>query len=239
MSRQNIYDDPIFFNAYQGLRSREAGINAALEQPAVQQLLPDVDGMDVLDLGCGDGARSRDLVAAGAASVIGVDASARMLDVARRSTVDRTIRYRNAFVEDLSYPDRTFDLVLAGMVLHYVDDLDAMLARAADWLRPGGRIVGSVEHPFTSGAGNYADEGRRLPTWLDSRVVKYHRKISSILGSLQAAGLDGVRLLEPTPTGAQVSRRPELAAYRSRPPVLVFSAAKGERAPAGRCRGRA
>ncbi|WP_232668226.1 class I SAM-dependent methyltransferase [Pseudonocardia sp. TRM90224] len=226
MSRQNIYDDPAFFRSYQELRSGEAGINAALEQPAVRRLLPDVDGLDVLDLGCGDGGRGRDLVAAGAASVMGVDASALMLELARTSTADRRIRYRNAFVEDLDFPDRSFDLILAGMVLHYIDDLDAVLARLAGWLRPGGRIVASMEHPFTSGVGNYADEGQRLPTWLDSQVVKYHRKISSILDALDGAGVEGVRLLEPTPTAAQVSQRPELEPYTSRPPVLVFSATK-------------
>ncbi len=51
---QNIYDDPVFFAGYSELRRTERGRNAALEQPALERLLPRVlDGLRVLDLGCG------------------------------------------------------------------------------------------------------------------------------------------------------------------------------------------
>lgn len=46
MSRQNIYDDDGFFNGYQQMRDAESGINAAVEQPGLRALLPDVAGLD-------------------------------------------------------------------------------------------------------------------------------------------------------------------------------------------------
>ncbi len=70
MSRQNVYDDQAFFAGYQQLRDAESGINAAVEQPGLRALLPEVTGRTVLDLGCGDGALARDLAARGATRVM-------------------------------------------------------------------------------------------------------------------------------------------------------------------------
>jgi hypothetical protein len=53
VTRQNVYDDEAFFTGYQRLRSAEAGLNAAIKQPALRALLPDVAGTEVVDLGCG------------------------------------------------------------------------------------------------------------------------------------------------------------------------------------------
>ena len=44
MSRQNVYEDEAFFASYQQLRDSESGLNAAVEQPALRALLPDVTG---------------------------------------------------------------------------------------------------------------------------------------------------------------------------------------------------
>ena len=65
---QNIYDNPEFFAGYDHLRETGAGINEALEQPAIRSLLPDVRGMRVLDMGCGAGEMCRLLIEKGAKS---------------------------------------------------------------------------------------------------------------------------------------------------------------------------
>ena len=80
---QNIYDDTEFFRGYKALRDEKAGLNEALEQPAMDSLMPDVRGLDILDMGCGAGDLCRTVSRRGARSVVGVDVSRNMLELAR------------------------------------------------------------------------------------------------------------------------------------------------------------
>jgi len=76
---QNIYDNPEFFAGYsQFLRSRE-GLAGAPEWPTLRSMLPPMAGLRVLDLGCGFGAFARWAREVGAAHVLGVDLSEKML----------------------------------------------------------------------------------------------------------------------------------------------------------------
>src|SRR5258705_3125995 len=79
---QNIYDDPSFFAGYSTLERFGAGWEKAMERADLLALLPDGNGRCVLDLGCGAGQLAHHLAKAGAAEVIGVDVSERMLALA-------------------------------------------------------------------------------------------------------------------------------------------------------------
>ena len=70
---QNIYDDENFFAGYSGIGRSVQGLAGAAEWPAMQALLPPMDGLRVLDLGCGFGWFARWARAAGAATVLGLD----------------------------------------------------------------------------------------------------------------------------------------------------------------------
>jgi len=236
MSRQNVYDDEAFFSGYQQLRDAESGINAAIEQPALRALLPDVTGWTVVDLGCGDGALARDLAARGAARVLGADPSLRMLALAHARTDDPRVGYVQAFAEDLSLDDGRVDLVVSSLAFHYVADLGAVLSQVARWLRPGGGLVASMEHPRRTAAlgrredpavlGRYATEGRRDQTWYVDGVIKYHRRFSTILNLVLAAGLELRAVTEPGPTPQALSSRPELDRHLREPAILVLAARK-------------
>jgi len=238
MSRQNIYDDGSFFSGYQQLRDAESGLNAAVEQPGLRALLPDPAGRTVLDLGCGDGTLARDLVARGAARVLGADPSARMLALARARTTGPRVRYVQAFAEDLSLRPTSVDLVVSSLALHYVADLGTVLAQVARWLRPGGWLVASMEHPMRTAelgrrddpgaAGRYATEGRRDQAWFVDEVVKYHRRLSTILGLVLRAGLELRAVSEPVPGPAAIVARPELDRHHRQPSILVLAAVKPE-----------
>ena len=81
---QNIYDDPGFFDEYARLERSVHGLDGAPEWPALRALLPDLRGLRVLDLGCGYGWFCRWARESGAARVVGIDVSERMLQRARR-----------------------------------------------------------------------------------------------------------------------------------------------------------
>jgi SAM-dependent methyltransferase len=153
---QNIYDDPDFFAGYAELRRTESGWNAAVEQPALQSLLPpSLQGIEVLDLGCGFGDLARFARRQGARHVTAVDISTRMLAVARAATVDGQIEYIEAAIETFDMGVGAFDLVVSSLALHYVENYGAVVEAVARALRPGSRFVFSVEHPIATAFGTY------------------------------------------------------------------------------------
>ena len=230
-----MYDDPAFFDGYQAMRSASAGLNEALEQPAMRALLPAVRGLDIIDLGCGDGSLSREFAAARAASVLAVDPSARMLELARARTPESQVRYEQAFAEQLELPTACADLVVSSLALHYVADLPVLLRAIASWLRPSGTFLASMEHPIVTAApgraveqgwvvADYIDEGPRRTRWYVDGVVKYHRTTASIVTAVLGAGLTLTALAEPAPTSTAVQERPDLLVHRQRPALLVVRA---------------
>jgi 2-polyprenyl-6-hydroxyphenyl methylase/3-demethylubiquinone-9 3-methyltransferase len=106
--------------------------------PWFRERLPDLAGLEVLDLGCGGGILAEDLARAGA-RVTGVDPSRETLRLARAHARAEglRIRYRHGFAERLT-ERAAYDLVFAVDVLEHVDDLEATLDAALRALRPGG-----------------------------------------------------------------------------------------------------
>lgn len=56
--------------------------------------------------------------------------------------------------------------------------------------------------------------------------MEYHRRISTIVDTVTAAGLNLVELAEPTPTPEALAARSDLDRHRQRPPILIISARK-------------
>ncbi|MGN6129675.1 MAG: class I SAM-dependent methyltransferase [Nocardioidaceae bacterium] len=128
-------------------RENETGLfNAYYARPAMVDLAGDVSGRSILDAGCGAGPLAADLRARGA-RVTGFDASPAMVALARqRLGPDAPV-----LVADLAapLPFRTgeFDDVVSSLVLHYLEDWSGPLAELHRVLRPGGRLLLSVNHP--------------------------------------------------------------------------------------------
>ncbi|MEM7530345.1 MAG: class I SAM-dependent methyltransferase [Pseudomonadota bacterium] len=135
-------DGPVDWSAAE--YERNARFVSDLGAP-VLALLGDVAGRDVLDLGCGDGALTEKLIAAGA-RVTGVDASDDMLGAARARGIDA----QKADGHALRFSD-AFDAVFSNAALHWMTKPDAVIAGVARALRPGGVFVGEF-----GGMGNVA-----------------------------------------------------------------------------------
>jgi len=101
----------------------------------VRDLVDELPGRDVLDVGVGTGIVARQLQTAGC-HVLGVDVDARMAESARRRGVDVEV----APFETWDPAGRTFDAVVAGQTWHWVDPV-AGTAKAAEVLRPRGRLA--------------------------------------------------------------------------------------------------
>jgi ubiquinone/menaquinone biosynthesis C-methylase UbiE len=119
----------------------------ALEGPVVRAAVGDPRGLAVLDLGCGTGRHALWLAAAGA-TVTAVDFSEGMLAEARRKPGAEAVRFlAHDLHHPLPFPDANFDLVVSGLVLEHLRELDGFFAEARRVLRPGGRAVVSAMHP--------------------------------------------------------------------------------------------
>ncbi|WP_433013687.1 class I SAM-dependent methyltransferase [Kribbella sp. CA-294648] len=227
MRGDELYDDPVFLAGYRELRRDKRGLNDELEIPAMAALHPAVDGLRVVDLGCGEGDLAVRLAEGGAVEVLGVDASAAML---ARAGAHPRVRYERADLADFDLSSASVDLVVSSLALHYVEDFGGLVGRVADWLVAGGWFVFSVEHPVVTAPlvegplDDYADEGPRQRTWFVDGVVKYHRTLGATLATLQQHGFSLHAVQEPLPTEAQVAAHPHLAIHRRRPPLLLVSA---------------
>jgi SAM-dependent methyltransferase len=122
-------------------------INAYYNRPAILALAGDVAGRRVLDAGCGSGPLMAALRDRGAI-VAGFDRSAGMLEVARRRLGDDADLRVADLRSPLPFPGGTFDDVIASLVLHYLEDWGPALTELRRVLKPGGRMIVSVDHPF-------------------------------------------------------------------------------------------
>jgi 2-polyprenyl-3-methyl-5-hydroxy-6-metoxy-1,4-benzoquinol methylase len=242
---QNIYDDAGFFAGYSTLERFGAGWVRAMEHADLLALLPEVDGRRVLDLGCGAGQLAHYLATIGAAEVVGVDVSERMLALARAESAHPHVTYSRGAVEKVAFPPARFDLVVSSLLLHYVDDYPMLVLRIAGWLAPGGVLVYSTEHPiFTArlpgdgwvlddagrrtrwGLDHYADEGAREETWFIPGVRKVHRTLATLINGVLDAGLVVERVVEPIPSEQWLQDHPLARDERRRPMFLLVRARK-------------
>jgi trans-aconitate methyltransferase len=117
--------------------ARNARFVSDLGEPLLE-LLQLTPGEKVLDLGCGDGALTEKLVAAGGL-VLGVDASAEQVQAARQRGLSAEV-YR---AEELPFVEE-FDAVFSNAVLHWVKDQKTALAHIFRALKPGGRFIAEL-----------------------------------------------------------------------------------------------
>ena len=237
----NIYDDDTFFAGYARLPRSVKGLAGMPEWPVLRALLPELRGRRVLDLGCGYGWFCRWAREAGAAQVVGIDLSEKMLARAGADTQDAAIAYRRADLETLALPPGGFDLVYSALAFHYIADFDRLAAQMHAALAAGGSLVCSVEHPIYSApaepkwsvnaAGqktwpvdHYLEEGPRSTDWLAKGVIKQHRTIGTYVNTLLRAGFALSHLEEWGPTEAQIAAQPSLADERQRPMFLLLAA---------------
>lgn len=113
--------------------------NAYYDRPAVLDLLGELTDRVVLDAGCGPGLYVTELLARGA-HVIGIDAGANMIELARRHTAGQITLRRHDLTQPLYWlANNTVDIALLALVIHYIDDRIALLRelRAPNSRPPG------------------------------------------------------------------------------------------------------
>lgn len=235
------YDDQAFFEQYsQMTRSRE-GLSGAGEWSQLAPMFPSLAGKKVLDLGCGYGWHCKYAADHGAAEVLGLDSSEKMIRQARLQNSADAIRYEVQGLEEYSYPSQEWDCVISNLVLHYIADLDSVFHCIHRTLKPGGVFLMNIEHPvFTAGVnqdwvrdqeGNplywpvdgYFMPGPRHTSFLGCDVVKEHHTLTQILMGLIEAGFTLERVEEARPP-KEMMGLPGMTDELRRPMMLLVKA---------------
>ncbi|QFU92202.1 class I SAM-dependent methyltransferase [Amycolatopsis sp. YIM 10] len=226
----NDYDS--FAEAYDA--ENESSLNNAYyERPATLALAGDVAGRRILDAGCGAGPLFEALRDRGAL-VSGFDRSAGMVDLAlRRLGSDADLRVAD-LAEELPYPDDTFDDVIASLVLHYLEDWGPTLGETRRVLKPGGRLIISVNHPtaeycFARLSGTrpdyfatYASTDEMMLGDVAAPVRYWNRPLHAMTDAFTAAGFRISLISEPQPIPAAKEKFPEDFYLLSTAPSFLF-----------------
>jgi SAM-dependent methyltransferase len=118
-------------------------------RPFVLDMCEPIKDARIFDLGCGEGYVSRQLINRGAASVVAIDISEKMIDSAK-SIKTVGISYSVGDARSMAeYDSESFDLVLAMFLFNYlnVEESAQTIKEIFRILKPGGRFVMAVPHP--------------------------------------------------------------------------------------------
>ena len=183
-------------------------INVYYERPGFCSLLPPLEGLAVLDAGCGPGWFAEYCQKNGAA-ITAFDYNQDFVERTRARLQTAALdASSDVFQEDLAQPlnrlsDSAFDLVICSLVLHYLEDWLPALREFHRVLKPDGRLVFSTHHPAHDwigfGTHSYFDVELLEDEWDIGKVQFYRRPITKICADLNAAGFLIEQLLEPQP----------------------------------------
>ncbi len=225
--------------------------------PILFEWLGNVDGLRILDAGCGEGYLSR-LLAERGARVVGVDLSRELLAVAKKHENRRRLGvvYQRADLADLStFPSENFDIAVSNIVLVDVAHYKEAIGEIFRVLKRGGRFLFCITHPAFEGPvpgkwvrepiDSFRIEDRRFLAvdryfdrvavfWgpLDGKVVVggFHRPLRDYFEALHDAGFLVSRFEEPTASKEALAKRFYYFADLERVPLfLIMEAVKPER----------
>jgi ubiquinone/menaquinone biosynthesis C-methylase UbiE len=186
-----------------------------MQLPAILDLLGDLRGKSLIDIGCGPGVYSVEFAKRGA-NVLGVDLSRKMLDKARNNaeTANVQLILQNVDAHLLPYTDDSFDVAV--LILTILNT--KMVEEAARVLKPGGLLLFSDTHPVIESKGRwegndigaarivedyFSRDKREWRIKLNSgRIIRtkyYTRTIEQCVNMIADAGFKILRIVELKP----------------------------------------
>lgn len=237
---KNKYDESVFFEKYLAKPRSTFGLQGAGEWHIFQKMLPDFKGKKVLDVGCGLGWHCKYAADNGAAEVLGIDGSEKMLTAAAEKNSASQISYRLMAAEQIDLPEKSFDIIVSSLVFHYIENVDQLFKKLSELLKQGGELVFSAEHPIFTAEGSeswfcdesgkvlhwpvdrYFSEGIRETNFIGEKVLKYHRSLTSYLNSLIKNGFEIREFQESWPSDDKLAAEPEIYADELRRPMMFM-----------------
>lgn len=212
------------YDRWASIYDHDANPLQALEGPKFREAIGNPHALNALDLGCGTGRHALWLASEGA-TVTALDFSEGMLDQARKKPGAERVRF---IAHDLHTPlpfaaesTNQFDLVVSGLVLEHLAELDHFFSEARRVLRPGGRAVISAMHPAMFLQGTQA----RFKDPATGEVIMPGSVPHSISDFVMAAlrpGFTIASITEHAPDADFAARFPRAAKYVGWPMLVVM-----------------
>lgn len=205
------------YDRWAGVYDHDANPLQALEEPLVSEAIGSVDGLKVLDLGCGTG---RHALRMAGAEVTALDFSEAMLANAKQKPNGGRVRF---VTHDLRQPlpfNAEFDLVVCGLFLEHLSDLPPFYLELSRVLKASGRAVVSFMHPAMFAKGSQA---RFTDPESDELVVvesEPHTVSEAVMAALEA-GFTLEKVSEHSPSPRFAEQFPRAAKYVGWPMLVV------------------
>ncbi len=233
------------------IRGNHDRYRTGLTNSAILESLGPVNGLRILDAGCGEGYLSRELASRGA-SVLGVDSSHNLIEAARNLAPSGvgSAAFEVQDVTNLRLDSDSFDLIVCNHLMNDLPDPTGPIRELSRVLKPGGRLAVLMLHPcFYEDRGSRSDSKKQGPgiAYFSTRkisqkfdvngvispaeVTSYHRPLEFYIGSFRDADLWIIDLQEPHPTDDQMLTDPWWQASFPRPLFLLLIAQKHEPVP--------
>ncbi len=203
------------FAAWSEIYDHQPNPLLSLEERFMAELLPEVHGLDVVDIGCGTGRWLARLRGVSPSSLTGIDSSPEMVDCARRK-LGASANIVLGEATSLPLPNRSADLVIASFVASYIHDLREFAAEVRRTIRPGALIYVSDVHPVTASTCNWKRSFRIRGQ--EFEIAAYRRSVAEVISCFERLGFEAVLLIEPhfgTSERRILHRAGRLRAFRS------------------------
>ncbi len=188
----------------------------SLEERFLSQILPELPGLDVVDVGCGTGRWLERIAHQAPRSLTGIDASPQMLDRASGKLGKyATLLVGNANLLPLA--NSSADIILASFLVSYLSNLSAFVAEVRRIARDASQVYVTDVHPDTAASCNWKRAFRVGSTWVE--MTTYAHSLQQVISSFEASGFEVACLFQPS-FGA-----PELEILRKAGRLESFSAA--------------
>ena len=197
-----------------------------------------INGLSVLDSGCGEGRFCRKLLEQGAQYVLGIDLCAPMIKAAQKLQTSQD-DYRLADAQDLHFlEEESFDLAISYLNQCDLPDFESNNREVFRVLKKGSRFVIANLHPMRSAVGNwkkdvfghkkhvildnYFDEGARYWKMMGNELTNFHRTLSTYIRSFLKNGFSIEDIIEPTVTQENLQKYPELDDELRVPNFIIY-----------------
>jgi SAM-dependent methyltransferase len=203
-----------------------APYNALYDRPATLRLIGAVGKKRVLDAGCGPGFYLEELLARGA-DVVGCDASARMIDLARARVGDEAELHVHSLDDPFHWVDSgTIDVAVCALAYHYVTNRTGFLREVHRMLRADGTLVVSTHHPTAEWSrlgGSYFQVSTVTETWSEGwEITVWRMPLTQLTEEFAGAGFVIERLIEPTPDPDMEGSHPDAFEKLSSEPGFIL-----------------
>jgi 2-polyprenyl-3-methyl-5-hydroxy-6-metoxy-1,4-benzoquinol methylase len=216
--------------------------------PALWELIGDVNGLKVLDAGCGNGYFTRKLARKGA-KTMGVDFSQTFIDYCKKKEENEKLgcEFNQASLVDLNeINSNEFDLVVSNIVMVDVSEYEQAFKEIGRVIKPNGRFVWSNTHPVFARSSafelklpsdtrrreerrykiidRYFESGAMQVQWFgETPIWQFERTLSEYSKGLKEAGFVITEIVEPTPSIETMQTYPSIFAFdNDRYPLFII-----------------